>query len=1422
MAIALALGLVLPSGAPAEVVGHLTQVEGRVDLLKGGNLPAIPVKLQDGVESKDVLRTKSLSKAQITFIDNSSITVSPESRIAIEEYLLDPAQKKRTAVLNIFQGLAHVVVTKLFKVEEPDFVVKTHTAITGVRGTDFGVRIHPNSSTILNFQGLTQVANIFPEVGQLFRRAFKVAYSFGAPGSPNSVLLKDMQGTSVGRGMPPTLPFAVTPQDQKQFMNQMGSGLTSRKNSQGSGSGTASGGSGGSSGSGSGSASTDSGGTGGGTAGTDATTASVVSSSVESLGGPGSGLGTTVSSSETTVPAIAPAGLTTGTGNAGVTLINTVTVPPEPGITIIPATTTTTPTTPTTPTSQTYAFTQTTQSSWTDPAALTSVTVSSTGWGLRTGVSTSGALPLPASYGGYFTASGTGERTVMAGASFPGDSAGVSSSTLTGTVTGVLGSTLTGTATMTGISSFGQTTNFTGTVTISPEGVLTFTYGGDYGTATVSSTARLASATGTTTYTPGTYFTQTLSGLMTHTSSPENHYNTQETYTNWGGASGSGPSSAYYDVVVTGGNTTNALNYSYLPERSDTPAGVIQGVVSRAADGCLQGAATVTPTDQYTPFVSSLVTPPSPFLFGKGANETTPMVSTIYIDPADGKVTGTVQGTDYQNGSYTSQAYNITLTPQTAPVTPPVSTTYDFVTSTYQGSILNTNSVTGGTVSGSGWGYRAGDSSLGNAPLPATYGGYFAGYDQGNLTLTSGYMPLNTNSPINIAGLAGTTQMSGRVAGVMGQTLSGTMTFIGSLIGGTSFNYTGPVTIAPDGYLQFNYTGNWVASGGSGTASGTMNQNTGYHFTQTVPGTYTYGTYSGEMEGYNRSLSFSQSDSGSRSGVYDGAVTDVSGTLLVVDPGGTSPTYSSGSMTSVLEGVVGTSQGGASFGAATLTLGSPFNLSVPGPISLTAGSTYFTTGGVFVQPSSGSILPTSGVATMGGMVQSPTWSFNETYQGFRLSTGSTPYTLANVEGYGWGQLTGALPSTYTGSGYFVSQDLGTRAFTTAMIPGYAGVTGSLSGTLSGTAGSTLSGMAQFTGTNSRGTTFNYTGTVSMGTDGRLVYNYSGTWTNGSNTGTGSGTWTQVLGQYFTQSIDSGAYVQATSSTTIGGTTYSSATVQDTAPLGGNRTVWTGSPTTGGTSSTTGASTSYAGIRTSEVAPAPPTGSSSHPVGSNTIQGVVAGSDWQTRWGVATLSGGNMSPSPNSMSGVVTLDTAGKLTGQFVDVVPNSPGQPMDNVTVNLVSVPTGSGQTTSSFVQSVSGDVTQSVLSPAQATLTTPTSLAGTSSGLMPGNINANVNLASTAVTPTYVTAGTGAMSAQIIGAVGGPAGGPQTGVASMHSIKTVGGHTHQRMHLGTATHTPAAAAAPATLTTNLQGLNNSHSGIAAAQSGTVTVTPKP
>ncbi len=129
------------------MVGRFSLVTGQVDLLKQGKIPAIPAKFQDGVEPGDVIRTKTKAKAQLTMVDDSVITLAPESRLAIADYQYNPAREERRAVLRLFRGLVHTVVNRIIKTEEPDFIMETHTATIGVRGTNWftlmGPSFHP-------------------------------------------------------------------------------------------------------------------------------------------------------------------------------------------------------------------------------------------------------------------------------------------------------------------------------------------------------------------------------------------------------------------------------------------------------------------------------------------------------------------------------------------------------------------------------------------------------------------------------------------------------------------------------------------------------------------------------------------------------------------------------------------------------------------------------------------------------------------------------------------------------------------------------------------------------------------------------------------------------------------------------------------------------------------------------------------------------------------------------------------------------------------------------------------------------------------------------------------------------------------------------------------------------------------------------
>ena len=198
--------LAVPWVARAAVVGRFVKVEGYVDLLKQGKLPAVPVKAQDGVEPGDVIRTKSKAKVQVQFVDDTFLTIAPESRVAIADYVFDPVSRERRAVLKVFRGLTHTVVKRLLDVQEPDFTMHTLTAIIRVQGTQWYTLLKPNATYAFLPQGLLGISSINPNI-------------------PARLILKSGEFTRVLLDQPPGPARPFTPADLDLLKKLMDSGV---------------------------------------------------------------------------------------------------------------------------------------------------------------------------------------------------------------------------------------------------------------------------------------------------------------------------------------------------------------------------------------------------------------------------------------------------------------------------------------------------------------------------------------------------------------------------------------------------------------------------------------------------------------------------------------------------------------------------------------------------------------------------------------------------------------------------------------------------------------------------------------------------------------------------------------------------------------------------------------------------------------------------------------------------------------------------------------------------------------------------------------------------------------------------------------------------------------------------------------------
>lgn len=193
--------LTIPFPAFAAPAGHFTLVTGEVDVLKQGKIPGLPVKLRDAVDIGDVIRTKSRGKAELTMVDDSIIRLAPESRLALADYQYDPARVERRAVVRIFRGMVQTVVNRIIKTEEPDFIIETHTATIGVRGSNPYFLLLPAFTSVYLPQGLLGISSNLPTI-------------------PFLVMLGAIEFTQIPLGKQPFLPQPMT-MDMVRILEQL-------------------------------------------------------------------------------------------------------------------------------------------------------------------------------------------------------------------------------------------------------------------------------------------------------------------------------------------------------------------------------------------------------------------------------------------------------------------------------------------------------------------------------------------------------------------------------------------------------------------------------------------------------------------------------------------------------------------------------------------------------------------------------------------------------------------------------------------------------------------------------------------------------------------------------------------------------------------------------------------------------------------------------------------------------------------------------------------------------------------------------------------------------------------------------------------------------------------------------------------------
>jgi hypothetical protein len=126
-----------PAAAPAgqpDSVGQVATLQGSATVTRGSPATAaVPLRIKDPVFTNDTLATGANSALGVTFDDETTFSLSANTRIVVNAFIYQEGGGKNAAAFNVAVGTAAFVASLVAKTG--DMKISTPTATLGIRGT---------------------------------------------------------------------------------------------------------------------------------------------------------------------------------------------------------------------------------------------------------------------------------------------------------------------------------------------------------------------------------------------------------------------------------------------------------------------------------------------------------------------------------------------------------------------------------------------------------------------------------------------------------------------------------------------------------------------------------------------------------------------------------------------------------------------------------------------------------------------------------------------------------------------------------------------------------------------------------------------------------------------------------------------------------------------------------------------------------------------------------------------------------------------------------------------------------------------------------------------------------------------------------------------------------------------------------------
>jgi len=128
-----------PSIAAQQEIGNARNVVGESFLIRDDVRKTI--ELGALIYQNDTIETSTNGSVGITFTDNTILSTGPNSTVHMEKFAFNPTNLKGNFLANLKKGTLSIISGDIARGNSDAMSIKTPSAVLGVRGTRFLVRV---------------------------------------------------------------------------------------------------------------------------------------------------------------------------------------------------------------------------------------------------------------------------------------------------------------------------------------------------------------------------------------------------------------------------------------------------------------------------------------------------------------------------------------------------------------------------------------------------------------------------------------------------------------------------------------------------------------------------------------------------------------------------------------------------------------------------------------------------------------------------------------------------------------------------------------------------------------------------------------------------------------------------------------------------------------------------------------------------------------------------------------------------------------------------------------------------------------------------------------------------------------------------------------------------------------------------------